>query len=273
VFLLAVKLAAGIITGSLGIIAEFIHSFFDLLASVLAYLGIMKAAQPADKTHHYGHDRFENISSLLQSLLITLTSFIIIYEAYRKMTGGVHVIKESALGISVMGITLVLDIYIARYLHKKSDETGSPALEADAYHFTTDILSTIAVMVGLAAASFGYPIADVLSAIFVALIMLYISMRLGKDAVFVMLDRAPDGEIIGQVSGIISKYPKVSGYHSLRARTAGNKAFIDVCVHLDESLSLEAAHKIAHELEKKIIAECHDVKEVVIHLEPKSSHD
>lgn len=182
-------------------------------------------------------------------------------------------VKESALGIAVMGITLVLDIIIARYLHKKSDETGSPALEADAYHFTTDILSTIAVMVGLAAASFGYPIADVMSAIFVALIMLYISMRLGKDAVFVMLDCAPDGKLIEKVSGIILKYPKVDGYHSLRARTAGNKAFVDVCVHLDESLSLDAAHKIANELEKKILAECPNVKEIVIHIEPKISHD
>lgn len=272
-FLLAVKLATAIITGSLGIIAEFVHSAFDLLASVFAYLGIKKASQPADKTHHYGHDRFENISSLLQSLLITITSFIIIYEAYGKLIGEAHVVKESALGIAVMAITLILDIYIARYLHRKSAETGSPALEADAYHFTTDILSTIAVMVGLAAASMGYPIADVLSAIFVAFIMLYISLRLGKDAVFVMLDRAPDGDLIEDVSAIISKYPKVSGYHSLRARTAGNKAFIDVCVHLDESLSLADAHKIAHALEKKIIVECHDVKEVVIHLEPKCSHD
>jgi len=272
-FLLSAKLAAGIITGSLGILAEFVHSAFDLLASVFAYLGIKKAAQPADKTHHYGHDRFENISSLLQSILITLTSFIIIYEAYGKLNGSAHIVKESALGIAVMGITLVLDIYIARYLHKKSSETGSPALEADAYHFTTDILSTIAVIIGLAAASLGYPVADVISAIIVALIMFYISLRLGKDAVFVMLDRAPDGKVIEEISAIISKYPKVDGYHSLRARTSGNKAFIDVCVHLDESLSLDAAHKIAEALEKKIIAECPDVKEVVIHLEPKSSHD
>ena len=267
-FLLAVKFLTALYTGSLGIIAEFIHSFFDLMASVLAYLGIKKASQPADETHHYGHERFENVSSLMQSLLITATSALIIYEAYGKLTGGAHIVKESFIGIIVMAMTLVLDIKIANYLHGKSKETGSPALEADAYHFTTDIMSTVAVIIGLVATAFGYPIADVLSAIFVALVMLSISMRLGKDAVFVMLDRAPDGKTLDQIKSVLSSHKKVRKFHSLRARTVGNKLLVDVSVHLSDHLTLERAHKISDELETKIISACPDVKEVVIHLEP-----
>ncbi|MFH1127209.1 MAG: cation diffusion facilitator family transporter [archaeon] len=269
IFLLALKLLAGLYTGSLGIIAEFIHSFFDLIASILAYLGIKKASQPADETHHYGHERFENISSLLQSLLITLTSIIIIYEAYGKLTDSTHVVKESFIGIAVMAVTLIIDIRISRYLHGKSTETGSPALEADAYHFTTDILSTVAVIIGLAATALGYPIADVLSAIFVALIMLYISLNLGKKATFVMLDRAPDRKTIEKIDAIIKASRKVKSHHSLRARTAGNKLFVDVSVHLCDSLTLEEAHRISDGLEKKIIRECPEVKEIVIHMEPE----
>lgn len=115
-----------------------------------------------------------------------------------------------------MAITLVFDIKIANYLHAKSKEAGSPALEADAYHFTTDIMSTIAVIVGLVAAALGYPIADVLSAIFVALVMLSISMCLGKDAVFVMLDRAPDSKTLEMIKQVLSGHKKVKRFHSLR---------------------------------------------------------
>lgn len=234
----------------------------------MAYLGIKKASEPADRTHHYGHERFENISSLFQSVLITVTSLLIIYEAYGKLLESNHVVNESFIGITVMLIALIADIKIASYMHRKSAETGSPALEADAYHFTTDILSTTAVIIGLVATEAGYPIADILSAIFVALVMLYISAKLGKKAISVMIDQAPDEETINKIKSIISKCPKVKRYHSLRARVAGCKLFLDVSVHLDDNISLEKAHKISDGLEKKIITQFPDVKEVVIHTEP-----
>ncbi len=272
-FVMAIKLAAGIYTGSLGIIAEFVHTFFDLIASLLAYFGIKKAIEPADKTHLYGHERFENFSSLAQSLLITVTSLLIFYEAYGKLTGGQHLVKESIIGIIVMVITLVIDIKSSQYLHRKARETGSPALEADAYHFTTDIFSTGAVILGLAATAVGYSIADIIGAVIVAFIMLFLSFKLGKKAIFVMLDQAPDDKTVERIASVISTYPDVTGYHALRARLAGRWIYVDVSVHLKKDVSLEQAHAIAEDLEQLIIKQCPDVKEVVVHTEPEGMHD
>lgn len=273
VSLILIKLAVGIFTGSLGVIAEFVHSFFDLLASLFAYMGIKKATEPADRRHQYGHERFENISSLAQSLLITITSLFILYEAYGKLIGGGHVVNESFVGIAAMIMTLLIDVTFSAYMHHKSTKTGSPALEADAYHFTTDIFSTAAVIFGLGATAIGYPAADIFSAIFVSLIMLYLSINLGKRAVHVMLDHAPNDEMIERISLVISRHPDIRGYHSLRARMAGNRIFVDVSVHLQPRILLEEAHRISEDLEMKIIDQYPVVKEVVIHIEPESSHD
>lgn len=269
----SLKLLVGLYTGSLGILAEFIHTFFDFIASVFAYLGIKKAGEPADKTHHYGHERFENISSLLQALLIAATSIFILYEAYGRLISGNHTVNESSVGIIVMAMTLVADVKIARFLHRKSNETGSPALEADAYHFTTDIMSTLAVIVGLAATVMGFPIADILSAVFVAFVMLYISINLSKKSALIMLDEAPDNKTLEGIALLISKHPGIRGYHSLRARTSGHRIFIDVSIHLINEISLAQAHDIAEDIEARIIEEYPEVKEVVTHIEPETNHD
>jgi len=273
VFLIALKLTVAAYTGSLGILAEAAHSFFDLLASILAYVGIKKAEEPPDETHHYGHEKFENVSSLLQTALIAITSLVIIYEAYNKLTSGIHAINEGAIGMAAMLIAIAIDYAVSRKLHATADQHGSPALEADAYHFTTDILSTLAVIAGLAFAAFGYPIADVVAAVVVALVMLQLSYKLGMKAILVIMDRSPDLETMERVARIITSHPKVKGYHSLRGRMAGNMALIDVAIHLPSHMKLDDAHAIAEELEERIKAEVPFVKEVVVHVEPTSAHD
>ncbi|MBI5227610.1 cation transporter [Candidatus Micrarchaeota archaeon] len=272
-FIIIIKLAVGLYTGSLGILADSLHSVFDLAASFFAYFGIKKASEPSDKTHHYGHERFENLSSIIQSILLGLTSVFILYEAHLKFEAPNYVVRESFLGIAVMVITLIIDVKISAFLHKKSKETNSAALEADAFHFTTDMYSAIAVIVGLGATAIGYPLADIAGAVVVALIMLYVAVNIAKESTFILLDQAPSEEILGKISTVISKYPGILAYHSLRGRLSGRKIFIDVSVHLKSDISLTKAHKIAEELEIKIIEKCPDVKEVIIHMEPDEEHD
>jgi len=273
VFLITLKMVVALYTGSLGILAEAAHSFFDLLASILAYAGIRKAEEPADESHHYGHEKFENISSFVQTVLIAVTSLVILYEAYNKLTGGTHEIVGGPIGIGAMLVALVVDYAISKYLHRTADESGSPALEADAYHFTTDILSTLAVIAGLLFAAFGFPVADIAAAVIVALVMLQLSAKLGWKAFLVMTDKSPDPELMERVVRIITSNPKVKGYHSLRGRLAGNLALIDVCIHLPPNLPLEEAHGIAEELEEQVKERVPFVKEVVIHVEPSTAHD
>jgi len=143
----------------------------------------------------------------------------------------------------------------------------------DAYHFTTDIFSTGAVILGLAATALGYSIADIIGAVVVAFVMLFMSFKLGKKAIFVMLDRAPDVATVERIARVISAYPGVKGYHALRARLAGHWIYVDVSVHLKKDISLEQAHAIAEDLEQLIIKQCPEVKEVVIHNEPEGMHD
>jgi cation diffusion facilitator family transporter len=267
IFLMTIKVAVAILTGSLGIFAEFMHSLLDLLASIFAYLGIKKADEPADETHHYGHDKFENVSSLIQMLLIAITSFVIFWVAGGKLLAGGHEVKESWLGIVVLIVTLGVDFLIARFLAEKGKKTHSTALESDSMHFSTDLYSTAAALTGVIFASFGFPIMDAIAALVIAAIMLWLSIKMSFSAFAVIIDTAPDKKVLAQLKEDIRNYPGVMDYHSLRARVAGKKLFIDLCVHLDPNLNLTQAHAISEGL-KKELKKKEDVKEVVIHIEP-----
>ncbi|MCX6767846.1 MAG: cation diffusion facilitator family transporter [Candidatus Micrarchaeota archaeon] len=272
VLLIALKFGVAVLTNSIGVIAELIHSAFDLVASVFAYLGIRKAAEPADRTHLYGHERFENLSSLIQTGLLVLTSLFIIYEAWERLVNPVQ-LGMTGLGAGVLGVAIVIDYFVAKYLHKTSEEHASSALEADAYHFSTDLLTSVMVFIGLILFSFGFHSADAVAALIVAAVMLFISFKIGKRAIFVLLDISPSGEVMGRIAASVSKTPGILGYHSLRARHSGNKYLVDVSIHLDPHVSVEEAHRVAQRLEKRLKKEVPLVKEVVVHVEPSSEHD
>lgn len=266
--LLASKIVAAFITNSIGLYAESAHSLFDLVASVLAYLGIRKAEEPSDKTHHYGHEKFETLSSMLQALLITGTSFIVIFEAWQTLS------VPSEVGMSEVGIALMLvSIPIAYYTSKRlsnvaKEEGGSQALEADSAHFTTDIISSFSVLIGLVLVRFGFGFGDPLSAFVVALVMLYISFELLKGSFLVFMDFSPDQDIMGRIEGVLIAEDRITRFHKLRARYAGNKILVDVHIHVPHHTGIKQAHSVAHDLKENIIAAVPQVKEVNIHIEP-----
>lgn len=267
VFLTALKLAVVFVTGSVAILAELFHSVFDMLASILAYIGIKKANEPADESHHYGHEKFENLSSLAQTILITITAVFVIYESLQRLWHPAK-IEASELGIVVMGVALVIDILLSRYLHKASEDYGSAALEADAYHFTTDIWSIIAVIIGLVFVIMGYPFFDSLAAIVVAIMMLFISYHLGKKAIHVLMDKSPPGETLAMITEIISSTKGVESFHKLRARQAGSKVLVEVHIQVRPKMTVAESHQIAHDIKEMIKRELPQVKEVTIHVEP-----
>ncbi|MBI5228514.1 cation transporter [Candidatus Micrarchaeota archaeon] len=266
-FLITIKLAATVVTGSLALLAELLHSVFDLLASILAYLGIRKAEQPADKTHLYGHEKFENLSSLAQTLLIVATSVLIIYEALNRINAPTK-IEVPELGLFVMAVTLTIDYFVSRYLHSASSKYGSSALEADAYHFTTDLWGALAVIAGLAFVYLGYPVFDSLAAIAVALLMLWISYALGKKAFHVLMDWSPADSTVEQIERIVSSTPGVKHFHKLRARQAGNKLLVELHIKVSPRITLRKGHRIAHNVKKKLMRGMSNIKDVTIHVEP-----
>jgi len=242
-----------------------------LIASVLAFVGIKLAEEPDDHNHHYGHEKFENLSSLIQALLITGTSFIVMWEAYQKFKNPAP-IENSLAGLILMIVTIPITFFTAKYLAKVAKkEGGSQALEADSAHFTTDVLGSIAVLVGLILVHFGFGFGDPLAAFIVGLIMLYISVELMVHSFHVFMDSSPDKETMAKIKRVIDNARKrkaIRSYHKLRARMAGSKIFLEFHIQVEKHLDIVAAHKISSEIKHKIRRAVPQVKDATIHIEP-----
>ena len=214
IFLLSIKAVAAVLTGSIGILAEVAHSLLDLLASGTAYVGIRMASAPPDSRHQYGHEKYENLSSLVQMLLLFVTCIWIFYEAVNRMVSGEGP-QTSLIAIVILFGVLIIDALVSRYLHRKARKYGSYALEADAFHFTSDLFSTTAVLIGVAGVYVGMIFLDPLAAIIVGCIMLAASWRIGRATTKVLLDEAPSPEIIEHIESTVQEFPPVLDYHSL----------------------------------------------------------
>ncbi|MFH0836935.1 MAG: cation diffusion facilitator family transporter [Candidatus Aenigmatarchaeota archaeon] len=269
-FLIILKAVVAVITGSIAIIAELAHSLFDMFASILAYVGIKKAEKAEDSCHPYGHERYENISALAQTILIVVTSIFVMYEAVIRLFEPKPV-SSLEIGLVVMIVIIGIDYFVSRYLHKASKDYGSSALEADAYHFTTDLWGAISVVIGLVFVILGFPIFDSIAAIAVAVLMLVISYKLGKGAINVLLDKSPCEDVMKKIEAAILSVKKVKSFHKLKARYMGNKILVDLHIHVSPMISVAEGHSISHELKKKLKQKVPEIKDVIVHVEPIDS--
>jgi cation diffusion facilitator family transporter len=266
IFLTGFKLVIGLLTGSLGILSEALHSGLDLVAAVITYFSVRISDRPADKKHHFGHGKIENFSALLETLLLVITCIWIIYEAINRLVSGNVHLEVTFWSYFVVISSILVDVTRSRALYKVARKYNSQALEADALHFSTDIWSSAVVLVGLICANFGLFAADSLAALGVALIVLSVSYRLGKKAINVLLDRSPV-TLSDEISSMIQLIPEVSHFHDLKVRVAGADTFVNVTIHIDPALNMTEAHAVSHKVEA-IICQRIDRCEVHIHYEP-----
>lgn len=242
------KTTIGLLTGSLGILAEALHSGLDLVAAGITYLSVRVSDKPADQEHHFGHGKIENLSALVETMLLLATCAWIIYEAVsRLLTGRVH-IEVTIWSYAVVIASIVIDYSRSRALMRVARKYNSQALEADALHFSTDIWSSTVVLLGLVCAGFGVFTADSIAALIVAVIVITVCYRLGKRAIDVLLDRAPQG-MAAIVQSAAAQIPEISSVGNVRIRTSGADVFIDIQISVDGSLPLNDAHAIADRLE------------------------
>lgn len=251
VFLTASKLVIGILTGSLGILSEALHSGLDLVAAVITYFSVSVSDKPADKNHHFGHGKIENFSALIETILLLITCSWIIYEAINRLVSGKTHIEVNIWSYVVIISSIIIDINRSRILYKVAKKHNSQALEADALHFSTDIWSSAVVLLGLICANFGFFFADSVAALVVAVIVMLVCYKLGKKAIDVLLDKAPQGTI-NKVQQAMTAFPDVKHYHSVKVRTAGADTFIKLNIHLDSGLSLQQVHEICDKIEKEL---------------------
>ncbi|MFA5970885.1 MAG: cation diffusion facilitator family transporter [Lentimicrobiaceae bacterium] len=269
IFLTGFKFLIGILTGSLGILSEALHSGLDLIAATITYISVHISDKPADKEHQFGHGKIENLSALIETLLLIITCVWIVYEAISRLISGNTHIQVTVWSYIVVISSIAIDVTRSRALYKVARKYNSQALEADALHFSTDIWSSVVVLIGLLCANFGLFAADSIAALGVAIIVLSVSYRLGKRAVSVLLDSSP--VILSEkISSIIKSVPEVSYFHDLKVRVAGADTFVNVTIHVDPGLNITEAHAISHKVEGII---CENILrcEVQIHYEPEET--
>ena len=270
--LIIIKIIAGYLSGSVSIISEAIHSSMDLVAALIAFFAVRFSSKPADKDHPYGHGKMENISGTIEGLLIFFASILIINQAINKIIHLGKIDKDMAfVAAGVMIISSVVNIIVSRILYKVAKRTESIALEADALHLKTDVLTSAGVAVGvilIAILGPNFNILDPIVAILVACLILKEAFVLCKKAVLPLLDPKLSDEEEKLICTVMEKYEeKIIDFHSLRTRQSGNIKYIDFHMTVVKDLTVELSHLLCEAIEEDIETVLKHTN-VSIHIEP-----
>jgi cation diffusion facilitator family transporter len=275
VLLTVLKLVVGLMTGSLGILAEAAHSGLDLVAAVVTFFAVRISDRPPDERYRYGYGKVENLSALIETLLLLITCVWIIYEAIQRLLLKPVEIDATIWAFGVMVVSVVTDVSRSRILYRAARKHNSQALEADALHFSTDIWSSLVVIGGLLLVWLSGRLGpewewlvkgDAVAALAVAAIVVYVSLQLGKRAVAVLLDVAPPG-LGDQIAAAAAQVSGVQSVGAVRVRQAGASLFVDLVVNVGRSASLEEAHQIAEIVDERV-AKIVLRGDVVVHVDP-----
>ncbi|RDV02118.1 cation diffusion facilitator family transporter [Undibacter mobilis] len=238
------KAIVGFSTGSLAILSEAGHSLIDCGAAIMTYVAVRVSGKPADEEHHYGHGKVESVSALGETALLFLLSGVVIWEAVmRLLNREPHNVVANYWAFGVIIASIVVDYYRARALTRTAKKTQSQALEADALHFSSDMWSSGAVLIGLVGVWYGFGWADSVSALVVAALVCIAGWRLGRRTIETLTDTAPKGAA-ETITHIVSTVPGVVAVEQVRARDAGDKTFVDVTVAVNRALPLERVAEI-----------------------------
>ena len=263
--LTVMKIVVGLLTNSLGIISEALHSGLDFAAAGITLVAVRRASKGPDSDHQYGHGKIENFAALSETIILWITAVWICFEALRRIE--LQEWPEASIwGIIVMVIGVFVTYWQSRVLYQTAEEHGSQALEADALHFRTDMISSIVVLLGLSFVWIDIPIADPLAAIGVAIVIFVVSYRLGRRTFDALTDAAPEGlqeEIIRRVEEVTG----VVECRRARVRHSGPELFVDIVVSVDETVRITEAHGVTDLIERALLDLARRV-DVVIHVEP-----
>lgn len=268
VFLISIKIAVGVLSGSVSIISEAIHSTIDLIAAVIAYFSVRVSDKPPDEAHPYGHGKFENVSGVIEALLILVAAFWIIFEAVKKFTHH-EPIEFLYLGILVMSVSAIVNFFVSKRLYKVARETDSIALEADALHLKTDIYTSLGVAIGMLVIWItDMHFLDPVIAILVALIILKESYNLLKTAFSPLVDSSLPEEDIKRIKSVIDKHvDHCIKYHHFRTRRSGSYKYLDFHLEVPQDMTVKRAHDLCDEIELDIKEQINLI-DINIHIEP-----
>ncbi|MDP4180974.1 MAG: cation diffusion facilitator family transporter [Bacillota bacterium] len=267
-FLIIIKIIAGLLSGSVSIVSEAIHSGMDLIAAIIAFIAVKISSKPADKDHPYGHGKVENVSGVIEGILILIAAILIITEAVKKIIRPEH-IGETNIALIVMFISSAVNFFISRKLFKVAKEIDSVALEADALHLKTDVYTSAGVGVGMLLIKItGIEIFDPIVAILVALLIVKEAWSLIWNAYCPLLDTKLSDSEEDKIKNVINSYNgQIIDFHELRTRKSGSIKYIDFHMTVNKNLSVEDSHALSERIEKDL-EEALKNTNVSIHIEP-----
>ena len=262
------KVIAGILSGSISIISEAIHSLSDFLASVLTFFAVTRSSEPADKEHPFGHGKYEDMSGFIEGGLIIFAGLYIIYEASTKLIFGYHIKSEPTIGIFVMAFAVLANLLVSRYLFYVARKSDSVSLYADAQHLSTDIYSALGVLIGLVLIKItGITALDPIIAIIVALIILKAGFSISKETLNNLLDGSIPAGDIQKIEEIIKKNNVIKGYKNIKGRKSGQYKEIEMTLLFNPDMKLQCCHAICDQIENEIKSIMDNVS-IIIHAEP-----
>ncbi len=263
----AVKVAVGLLTGSIALIADGVHSVSDMATDVAVLLGIHFGSKQADKTHPYGHGRIETFSAGFIALVLVFGGAAMIYYAAFNMTKG-EIVQPHIAVLFVAAASVILKEMLYKITKKVAIKTHSSALYANAWHHRSDSFSSIVVLVGFASQKFGFHYGDQVAAVAVGLMIILVGIRIMGDCFRELAESAVDSETLDDIENIIRSNSSIRQWHKLRTRTIGREIFLDLHILVDPQLNITTAHEIAESLEEALHRQINQPVNITVHIEP-----
>ncbi|MCS6919181.1 MAG: cation diffusion facilitator family transporter [Fimbriimonadales bacterium] len=262
-----VKLVAALLTGSVSLLSEALHSATDVVASFFAYLGVRIGATPPDKQHPYGHGKVETLAGFGESILLMLIVGYLMVEGVRRLIVGSE-LEHLEWGVGVMALSTLTSLAVGQYVWRVGKRTHSLALMSNGQHLMIDFWTSLGLLIALGVIHFtGWTFIDALLAIAIALWLFRGAWRLAHRAFHELIDHSLPQEELAQIHQILRSEPHLLNYHNLRTRRSGAMRYVDVHIVLPNDWSLQQAHAVADALERQIECKLHPV-EVTIHVDP-----
>ena len=260
----------GLYTDTLSMSADGLHSFFDSTANIIGLVGISLAARPPDRDHPYGHSKYESFAAMgIAILLFAGCLQLIVSAAGRLQSGGSP--NVTGLSFVVMALTLIINVGVSSYEYVLGRRLKSSILVADSLHTRSDVFASLGVILGLFAVRMGYPLADPLIALFICVLIIHTGLEIIRESSTALLDRAAIDEKV--IIDLARSVEGVCSCHAVRTRGMAEEIYVDLHIEVDASLSMELAHEVGVDVERAIKSRIPEVRDVVVHLEPKDYCD
>ena len=266
--LIAGKLVAALLTGSVSVLASLIDSMMDVAASMINLLAVHYSLQPPDREHRFGHGKAEPLAGLVQAAFIAGSALFLILHAVDRLLHP-QPLNDALIGVGVLLFSILATALLLLFQHHVIRRTQSTAIRADALHYATDLLTNGATIVALGLAMLGWPLVDPLFAIGIAVYILYSAGHIGYESIQLLMDRELPPEVHARIREIVRSHALVRGVHDVRTRRSGQTYFIQLHLMLDDQMPLFEAHRVADEVEAALMA-VYPNADILIHQDPSS---